>query len=64
MFLFDQLIQAKTPDFTRWRLYEIVKLVAAQRNIGDFYKDFFIKQIEKSAYHHSCYKKIGKTSCC
>ena len=31
-----------------------------QRNIGDFYKDFYIKQTEKSAYHRSYYKIIGK----
>ena len=28
--------------------------------IGDFHKDFFIKQIEKLAYHRSYYKIIGK----
>ena len=31
-----------------------------QRNIGDFHKDFYIKQIEKLAYHRSYYKILGK----
>ena len=31
-----------------------------QRNIGDFHKDLYIKQIEKLAYHRSYYKIIGK----
>ena len=35
-FLCEQLIQAKTPDFTRGRLYERVKLFSVQRKIGDF----------------------------
>ena len=46
-FLCEQLIQTKTPDFTRRRLYERVKLFFIQRNISDFHKDFYIKQIEK-----------------
>ena len=31
-----------------------------QRKIGDFHKDFYIKQIEKFAYQHSYYKILGK----
>ena len=31
-----------------------------ERNIGDFHKDFYIKQIKKSAYHLSYYKILGK----
>ena len=31
-----------------------------QRKIGDFHKDFFIKQKEKLAYHYSYYKILGK----
>ena len=52
-FLCEQVIQAKTPDFTSGRLYERVKLFPVQRNIGDFHKDFYIQQIEKLAFHHS-----------
>ena len=42
-FLCEKLIQAKTPDFTRRRLYERVKLFSIQRKIGDFHKDFYIQ---------------------
>ena len=31
-----------------------------QRKIGDFHNDFYIKQIEKLAYHLSYYKILGK----
>ena len=31
-----------------------------QRKIGDFHKYFYIKQIKKSAYHHSYYNILGK----
>ena len=31
-----------------------------QRKIGGFQKDFYIKQIEKLAYHRSYYKILGK----
>ena len=31
-----------------------------QRKIGDFHKDFYIKQIEKLAHHRSYYKILGK----
>ena len=48
-FLCEQLIQTNTPDFTRRRLYERVKLFSIKREIGDFHKDFYIKQIEKLA---------------
>ena len=54
IFSYEQLIQAKTPDFTRGKLCERVKLFSIQHNIGDFYKDFYILQIEKLAYHYSC----------
>ena len=42
-FLFEQLIQSKTPDFTRGRLYDRVKLFSFQRKTGDFHKDFYIQ---------------------
>ena len=35
VFLCEELIQTKTPDFTRGRLYERVKLLSVQRKIGD-----------------------------
>ena len=41
-FLCEQLNQSKTPGFTSGTLYERVKLFPVQRNIGDFYKDFYI----------------------
>ena len=59
-FLCENLIQAKTPGFKRNRLYKIVKLFSMQLRISDFHKDFYIQQIEKSAYHRSCYKILGK----
>ena len=31
-----------------------------QRKIGDFHQDFYIKQIEKLAYHRSYYQILGK----
>ena len=48
-FLCEELIKTKTPDFTRRKLHERVKLFSMQRKIGDFHKDFYIKQIEKLA---------------
>ena len=59
-FLYEQLIQTRTPDFTRGRLYEIVKRFSIQPKIGDFQKYFYIKQIEKLAYHCSYHRIIGK----
>ena len=59
-FLWEQLIQAKTPDFICGRLYERIKLFSIQRKIGDFHKNFYIQQIEKLSYHCSCYKILGK----
>ena len=56
----NSLNQAKTPDFTRGRLYERVKLFSIERNIGGFHKDFYIQQIEKLAYHRSYHKILGK----
>jgi hypothetical protein len=56
----EQLIQAKTTDFERGRLYEKVKLFAVQRKIGEFHEQFYIKLIEKLAYHRSYYKILGK----
>ena len=44
-FLCEELIKTKTPDFTRGKLHERVKLFSIQRKIGDFHKDFYIKQI-------------------
>ena len=52
--------QSKTPGFTRGRLFEKVKLFFIQRKTGGFHKDFYIQQIEKLAYHRSCYKILGK----
>ena len=48
-FLCEQLIQSKTPDYKRGRLYGRVKLFSIQLKIGDFHKDFYIKQVEKLA---------------
>ena len=45
---------------TRGKLHERVELVSMQRNIGDFHNEFYIKQIEKLAYHRSYYKILGK----
>ena len=42
------------------KLHERVKLFSMQRKIGDFCKEFYIKQIEKLAYHRSYYKILGK----
>ena len=58
-FLSEELIKTKTPDFTRGKLHERVKLFSMQRKIGDFHSEFYIKQIEKLAYHRSYYKKLG-----
>ena len=52
-FLCEQLIQSKTPGFTRGRLFEKVKLFFIQRKTGGFHKDFYIQQIDKLAYHLS-----------
>ena len=59
-FLCEELFKTKTLDFTRGRLYERVNFFSMQRKIGDFYKNFYIKQIEKLAYHRSYYKILGK----
>ena len=59
-FLCEELIKIKTPDFTRGKLHERVKLFSIQSKIGDFHKDFYIKQIEKLAYHLSYYRILGK----
>ena len=59
-FLCKELIKTKTPDFTRGKLHERLKLFSMQRRIGDFHKDFYIKQIEKLSYHRSYYKILGK----
>ena len=48
-FLREELINTRTPSFTRGYLHEIVKLFSVQRKIGDFDKDFYIKQIKKLA---------------
>ena len=58
--LCEELIKIKTPDFTCGKLHERVKLFSMQRKIGDFQSGFYIKQIEKLAYHHSYYKILGK----
>ena len=59
-FLCEELLKTKTPDFTRGKLHERVKLFSMQRKIGDFHLDFYIKQIEKLSYHRSYYKIHGK----
>ena len=59
-FLCEQLIQSRTPNSTRRRLYERVNLFSIQRKIGDFHKDFYIQKIGKLAYHRSYYKILGK----
>ena len=57
--LCEELIKIKTPDFTRGKLHKKVKLFPMQRKIGYFHSDFYIKQIEKLAYHRSYYKILG-----
>ena len=59
-FLCEELIKIKTPDFTRGKLHERVKFFSMQRKIGDLHNEFYIKQIEKLAYHRSYYKILGK----
>ena len=44
-FLCEELFKTRTPDFTRGKLHERVKLFSMQRKIDDFHKDFNIKQI-------------------
>ena len=41
-------------------MYERVKLFSIQSKIGDFHRDFYIKQIKKLAYHRSYHKILGK----
>ena len=43
LFLCENVIQAKIPDFTRVILYERVKPFPIQRRIGDLHKDFYIQ---------------------
>ena len=62
-FLCEQLIQAKTPGFTRGRLYNRVTLFSIQHNIGGFYKDLYIQNFEKLAYHQKYYKILEKSYC-
>ena len=59
-FLFEELIKIKTPDFTRGKLHERVKLFSVQRKIGGIHNEFYIKQTKKLAYHRSYYKILGK----
>ena len=59
-FLCEEINQAKTPDFTHGRFYRRVKLFSIQHKIVDFYKDFYIQEIGKLAYHCSYYKKHEK----
>ena len=59
-FLCEELIKIKTPDLTRGKIHERVKLFTMQRKIGDIKNEFYIKQIEKLAYHHSYYKILGR----
>ena len=44
-FLCEELIKTKTPDFTRGKLHERLKMFSMQRKVGGFHKDFYIKQI-------------------
>ena len=39
-FLCEELIKTKTPDFTRGKIHERVKLFPTQGKIGDFQKTF------------------------
>ena len=41
-FLCEELIKINTPDFTRGKLHERVKLFSVQRKIGDFHSEFYI----------------------
>ena len=59
-FLCEELIKIKTPDFTRGKLHERLKLFSIKRKIGDFHNEFYIKQIEKLAYHRSYFKILEK----
>ena len=59
--LCEDFIKIKTPDFTCGKLYERVKLFSMQRKIGGFHSEFYIKQIEKLAYHRSYCKILGKS---
>ena len=52
-FLCEELIKINTPDFTRGKLHDRVKLFSMQHKIGDFHNEFYTKQIEKLAYHCS-----------
>ena len=60
--LCEELIKIKTPDFKRGKLHERVKPFSMQRKIGGFHSEFYIKQIEKLAYHRSYYKILGKNN--
>ena len=44
-FLCEELTKINTPDFTRGKIHERVKLFSMQRKIGDFHNEFYIKQI-------------------
>ena len=57
--LCEELIKIKTPDFTRGKIHDRVKLFSMQRKIGDYHSEFYIKQIEKLAYHRSYCKILG-----
>ena len=35
-------------------------MFSMQQKIGDFHSEFYMKQIEKLAYHRRYYKKLGK----
>ena len=59
-FLCEELINIRTPDFTRGKLHERVKLFSMQRKIGDFHNKFYIKKIEKLDYHRIYYIILGK----
>ena len=52
-FICEELIKIKTPDFTRGKIHERVKLFSMQQKIGDFHNELYIKQIEKLDYHRS-----------
>ena len=58
--LCEDCIKIKTPDFKRGKLHDRVKLFSMQRKLGDFHSEFYIKQIEKLAYHRSYYKILVK----
>ena len=63
-FLCEELIKTETPDVTRGKLHERVKLFSMKRNIGDFHEDYYIELIEKISLPPQLLQNTRKTSCC